>query len=161
MPGFEGVNVGNGSRHVRDPVNEECFPNQPCGARRQAGACCHRQRVAVAAVNDHHVVHAAGQRVLAGPQLRDHARRGRAIRHQLRGGRRLEQRDGRAVRAEHAGRRPRDHEPSRAEPRRQMTGERVGVDVEQPSVAADADAGDDRDEPVAEQRPQEPRIGVG
>ena len=41
-----------------------------------------------------------------------------------------------------------------------MARERVGVHVEQPAVAADADAGDDRNEPIRGQRVQQPQVGV-
>ncbi len=60
--------------------------------------------------------------------------------------------DGGAGLVEHAGRRAGDDEAPRLQARRQVAGERVGIDVEQPAVRAEADACDDRDEPGAGQR---------
>ena len=56
---------------------------------------------------------------------------GRAAADQPRDRRRVEQRHRRAALVEHAGRRAGDDEPARAEPRGQVSGHRVGVDVQQ------------------------------
>ena len=57
--------------------------------------------------------------------------------------------NGRAVVAQHARRCAGDDEASRAEPCREVPRKRIGVDVEQASVDADADAGDDRQKSVS------------
>ena len=59
----------------------------------------------------------------------------------------------RAVCVEHARRRAGDRPAAaRFEPCREMSGERIGVHVEQPAVVVGADARDDRHEAVADQR---------
>src|SRR6185369_14544384 len=53
---------------------------------------------------------------------------------------------------------PRDDEPARPDARREMARERVGVDVQQPAVATDADARDYGDEALADERVEQSRV---
>ena len=110
------------------------------------------ERRPIPSVHDHHVVHAAGRarartRAASRSCPRSPCRRPPAARRASASSTRHR----RAVRVEHAGRRAGDDQPARAEARRQMSGERVGVDVEQPAVASEADARDDRHEAAGDQ----------
>src|SRR5207248_1957019 len=66
----------------------------------------------------------------------------------------------RAVAAEHAWGRAGDDQTLCRQPRREMSGERIGIHVEQRPIAADANAGDDRHETIADERFQQPHVGV-
>src|SRR5205807_10159285 len=93
----------------------------------------------VAPIDNHDIVYAVCERALAGAQLRDHPGRGRAAENQIGNPRRLEQWQSGTIAAEDALRRAGHDEPPSAELGREMTRERVGVDVQQLSVLGDTD----------------------